>query len=311
MKKVIRSKRAGLSLLVTAMIFIELFMAGCGKKEAVKVADNMPTIEAPAETPAPTATPEPTIDPEIARQAEEARIEEAALAYYNKVSAIPGYPYSYEEVLTMVNVFNGYYDQSRLGTQSDIDKYVREIKMYPMAFVNTLLFNDEKKESSNININPEIYRIFLDSAVGKYTLKDVDELGAKVYSSRRNDREAFKANASLFLSLVEKIYFSQISSETNWNGTPIPYPDEMNIHVEDILRYHIIGYLTTILNDKDGKNLTASDNECITAQILLKNLVGGINCNDVSMYEQNSSLRLANELKGAKDKALALTPNPS
>ncbi len=313
MKKVKKSKRAGLSLLVAAMIFVELFMAGCGKTKGVtNNAQDVPAASAsnlPEGTPDSTAVPTQAVDPEVLETAKEAEIEDAALAYYNRLSAIPGYPNNYEKVLDMTKRLNHRFNLEGIGTQTELENYAMSISLFLMDFTNTIIYNDGVDDSKNLSMDVDSEKIFPNANENeKALLKVVEDLGSKVYTSRRTDREAFEKNSRLFLSLMAKIYFSETSSEVNWEGTMIPDFESMDMFVDEVIRYYGIGYLTIIANDPQGKNFTAIDNECFTAAILIQRLLGGITCDTISIIAENSSQEIIDDVKIAKERTLGLAP---
>ncbi len=168
MKKVISVKRAGLKLLVLAMVGAELLFAACGKKEtAVSMPSNTPTIEVPKETMAPSATPvveekavEVVETPIVDSEALESEIiEKQSKEYYTRLTSTESnsyvYPYTYEDVYNLVKIAHGQLEYLRY-LQSTSDQ---------ITDADIENFNNLDDESQNI-IMGELYNRLVLALIG-------------------------------------------------------------------------------------------------------------------------------------------------
>jgi hypothetical protein len=328
-----RKNKGVKALFLAGAILFLMSMSGCGKSEST---ENTPTTEAPIESPyvpettlevtsEPVAdsTPEPTatIDPVVL---EEARIENVAKAYYERLAANPGYPNDYEKVLEFTKRFNGNFDS--LPNLEGLDdetrqtvkiQYYNEMVDFMIDYINTMINNvvaemfDGKKSESP---NPEtvlIYNNQNEDVVGFDTLKLIEDLGIKARQSI-SDKDAFKENANEFQTLIATLY---LESGSSYNGVKITSINNMNKRLETIARIEAQGFMAVIqiasqvYGEKISTTVIGSE-KCYSTEDIVSVLAGSLDCN-VNSWALDATTEILIEMdiyQGTKQQALTHKP---
>lgn len=315
-----------------AAILLGLFTAsGCGKsKNNEAEASATATIECtytpdvpeatPEVTPEPTAEPTAAVDPEAV---ENARIEEAAKAYYERLSANPGYPNDYATVLEFTKRFNGNFDslQDLSGLDAETRQavklqYYNEMVDFMIDYINTMInnvsaeiFEGKKSESPN----PETVLIYGASkeVSGLDTTKLVEDLGIEVRKSV-SDWGTFKQNAINFQNLIATLY---LESGDSYNGVEITAINSMNKRAETITRLEAMGFMAVIqmmsqVNGEKIETTISGSEKCYSTEDIIATLAGSLDCT-VGSWALDATTELLLEMdvyQGTKQKALTYRP---
>lgn len=312
MKKIINFKKAPQKLLILAMILGTLFTTiGCGKKNnnTNTVATDAPVASTPAlpeTTEAPIVTPEPTIDPETAKAMDEELIVKQAEEYYARLTSVTSsnfvYPYSYEDVLSIVNVIHGNYeylsylptsDSSEINSPEGLSDFnnldnagqnlvlqglYNRMLVVLIGHVSSVIKAGfeiiEGNKEIKIN-NPESYKIFEKAdetyAKGAETLKLLEDTAQGVYDSLGSDWETFEANALAYQSLIAAIFPERANV---WNGFLLTRFTDIDDNMKPFFLVEARGTLAVIANRSqiEGKVITNTENECFTTAYLIDDL---------------------------------------